>query len=349
MKLAILHPFLCRYARGIEHYVVSLSSALAAAGADVTLLTWRWPLPVRIGRLDKRVRVRQMADSRYYRAQLAGIWYAWQLSRERYDQIIVHWADYGEAMAIRLADRVRRQRVTAVMHYPLDLARWRYEAFRRSGLDRRADEIVSVSRFVADGVLRAWGRSSAVIGHGVDRAHFRPDPAQRLALRCRLGLPAAAQVLVSVAALEWRKGVQRVVAALPELPQLHYLVAGEGPDRRRIEATVAASSAGERVHLLGAQEDVAPLLQASDAFVLLAEGEASSLATLEAIACGLPVLVADVPPFDELVAPAQRVSLHDPALLPAALGALLRSAAPSSAGLRSWDAIARQYLELWGR
>lgn len=348
MKIAIIHPFLFRYARGIERYVLALGRAFSDAGASVTLLTWRWPQPLALDTPDERVRVRQLADSRYGRALLAAPFYAWHLARARFDHVLLFWADYGEAQAVACADRARRQRITAVLHYPYAAAPHRYESFRRSGLARRADHVVAVSGYVAASTRTAWGRASTVIGHGVDTCRFRPNPAVRVAVRQHLGLAPDVPLLVTTAALEPRKGVARVLGALPELPDVQYVIAGDGPERKRLVALAADLGVNERVHLLGALPNVAPLLQAADAFVLLATGEASSLSTLEALACGLPVLVSDEPPFDELVPPAQRIARDALALLPARLAAALSQGQGEAAALPSWSEVAGQYLAMWG-
>ena len=304
MKIALIHPFLYRYARGIERFTFNLANALAQSGVDVHLVTWRWPQPVEIDVLDPRMRVHFMPTSRYYAAKVVIPFYVGHLLRQRYDFVWIYFAGYGEAEALKL---VRRQRFGIVFHYPYAQVPHRYEEFRHSGLAQRAARIVSVSQYVADGVQEALGRDSVVIHHGVDTERFRPDPEVRARVRQALGLASTTPFLVTAAALEERKGVQWVLRALPEVLQTHpdtmYLVLGDGPYRSALEKLAQTLHIDGHVRFLGVQADVVPFLQAADISVILARGEASSLTALESMACGVPVIAADRPPFDELIWP----------------------------------------------
>lgn len=305
MRLAFVHPFLFRYARGIERFTFSLSNALSRAGADISILTWRWPQPIMIGEFDPAVKVRQIPVPRYYAAQAVVPFYVWHLLRQRYDFVWICFAGYGEAGALRW---LPRQRFGIIFHYPLWQVPHRYNEFKRFNLISRARPIVAVSQYVADGVREFCGRDSAVIPHGVDANWFKPDALMRDRVRRDLNLPPEAPLLLSAAALEERKGIQHVLRALPAViarwPQTNYLVVGDGDYRLPLEQLAQTLGVAGQVAFLGAQADVRPYYQAADVAVTLARGEASSLATLEAMACALPVIVADRPPFDELVDPA---------------------------------------------
>jgi glycosyltransferase involved in cell wall biosynthesis len=230
--------------------------------------------------------------------------YVWLLMRQRYDFVWINFAGYGEAEALSL---MRLQSFGIIFHFPYDQVPHRYEEFRRFDIAARATAIVSVSQFVADGVQRAFGHQSTVIHHGVDTARFCPDPAARTSLRRHLGFSDTQPLLVTAAALEERKGVQWVLHALPavlhEFPDLVYFVVGDGPYRAELERLALALGVENRVCFVGAQANIAPYLQAADLSLILSRGEASSLAALEALACGLPLIAADCRPFDELVRP----------------------------------------------
>src|SRR5687768_16372073 len=68
MRIAFIHPFLYRYARGIERFLFRLANALARDGVEVEILTWSWPKPVAIDTLEPQVRVRVLPTSRYFAA-----------------------------------------------------------------------------------------------------------------------------------------------------------------------------------------------------------------------------------------------------------------------------------------
>lgn len=359
MRIAFIHPFLYRYPRGIERYTLNLANALAQAGAEVHILTWRWPQPVQIGALDPRVHVALLPTSRYYAAQAMVPLYSWHLLRERFDFVWIFFAGYGEAEALTL---LRGQPFGAVFHFPQVAAPDRYREFGRYGLIGRAQQIVSVSQVVADSVREHFGLGSTVIHHGVDAQQFAPDASARARVRHRLGLGATAPLLVTAAALEERKGVQHVLRALPAIrqarPDLAYAVLGEGPYRPALEGMANDLGVAGSVHFLGATDAIAPFYQAADLSVILSRGEASSLVALESLACGVPVLAADERPFDELIdgGDGVRVAPGDTQAVAGAVLSLL--SAPERLRVMGeqgrarilrdfrWDRVAQQYLAL---
>lgn len=302
MRVAFIHPFLYRYARGIERYTLNLANALTRRGFEVTLLTWRWKEPVQIEKLDPDVKVHRMPTSRYFAATAVIPFYLRDLITNHYDFVWIFFASYGEAEALSL---FRRQRFGIVFHYPYQQVPHRYKEFRRFGLVKRAAHIVSVSRFVAVGVREFYGLESTVIQHGVDTNRFAPDPAARACVRSSLNLALDAPLLVTAAALEERKGVQWVLQALPDVlkdfPETTYLILGDGPHRKVLEDQSKELGLESHVRFLGSQEEIARFYQAADVSLILASGEASSLTALESMACGVPVIAARQPPFDELI------------------------------------------------
>jgi glycosyltransferase involved in cell wall biosynthesis len=302
MRIAIIHPFLYREARGIERFTFNLANAWAARGDEIHLVTWRWPQPIVIDALDPAVQAHFMPTARYFTALTMGPLYAWHLARQAYDFVWLHFAGYGEAEALTLFPR---QPFGVIFHFPFAQVPHRYHEFQRFNLMNRARQIVAVSQYVAEGVQAAFGRASGVIPHGVNAERFAPRPEQRGALRALFGLSGDIPVLLTVAALEERKGVQWALRALPmvlsRFPAARYWIVGDGLYRPVLEALAQELGLTAAVQWLGAQPDVAPYLQAADMFLIPARGEASSLAALEALACGLPVLAADRPPFTELI------------------------------------------------
>ena len=301
MRVAFIHPFLFRYARGIERYTLNLANALAKSGVEVELITWNWPAPLQIDLPDPRVKIMRLPTSRYFAAKAIVPFYARHLLRQQYDFVWIAFAGYGEAEALRLA---RKQPFGIVFHYPLAQTPHRYREFRRFGLAQRAAAIVSVSQYVAEGVKEFFGRASTVIHHGVDAGRFKPNEEMRRAKRQELGV-GEAPLLVTAAALEERKGIQWVLRALQKIlerfPETIYLVLGGGDYRKSLEQLASTLGIQSQVRFMGEQEDVTPFYQAADISLILSRGEASSLSALESLACEVPVIAARRPPFDELI------------------------------------------------
>lgn len=301
MKVAFIHPFLFRYPRGIERYTFNLANELARREIETHLLTWKWRPSLQIDELDERVQVRQLPTSRYLAAQAIVPFYVAHLLKHRYDFVWLAFAGYGEAEALMLA---RGQRFGIVFHYPLAQVPHRYREFKRYSLAQRAAKIVSVSDYVALGVREFFRRDSTVIHHGVNPDRFKHDEEKRGTVRKELGV-GEAPLLVTAAALEERKGIQWVLRALPKIlerfPETIYLVLGGGGYRAVLEKLAADLGVQTHVHFLGEQQDVTPFYQAADISLILARGEASSLAALESLACETPVIASRRPPFSELI------------------------------------------------
>jgi glycosyltransferase involved in cell wall biosynthesis len=360
MRLAFIHPFLYRYPRGIERFLFRLVDALARLGVDVDVLTWRWPDPVAIDDLNPRVRIRALPTSRYFAARCMIPVYAYYLLKEAYDFVWVFFAGYGEAESLALASVFRDVPYGVTFHYPYNQVPHRYHEFRRYGCVRRARRVVSTTRFVAEGVHQAFGLPSSVITPGVDAERFHPCNGEREGVRRSLGLSPDDQVVLTVAALESRKGVQHVLEALPALRQAHprvkYLVVGEGPYRAELEERVRRLGLEGVARLVGPTRDVLPYYHAADIFTLLSHGEAAGIAPLEALAAEVPVVLARQRPFDEMITDecGALVAEQNPAEVAQTLAALLadgdRRRAAGKAGRRrvcehfTWEQIARHYL-----
>lgn len=167
-------------------------------------------------------------------------------------------------------------------------------------LVKAADRIISVSGYTRDRMARWSGLPAGrfrLLPNCVDRSLFTPGPADP-ALQARYGL-SGRKVLLTVARLAGRerhKGIDEVLEALPRLaerhPSLSYLVAGDGPDRARLQAKAAALNLADRVVFAGRipESEKAAHYRLADAFAMPGRGEGFGIVYLEALACGIPVL-----------------------------------------------------------
>lgn len=90
------------------------------------------------------------------------------------------------------------------------------------------------------------------------------------------------------------------------------LIVGKGPERKKLEATIADLALDTSVRLLGYREDVPRLLAEADVFVLPSHIEGNSNAILEAMAAGLPVISTDAGGSALLVGEAGRAFICQP-------------------------------------
>lgn len=141
-----------------------------------------------------------------------------------------------------------------------------------------------------------------------DPAVFFPaQPSERPTLRDALGLDATAPVVACVGRLNKVKGWELVLEAHERLlrarPAARLLFVGDGEDRPELEAAIARRGLRGSVSVTGFQapSQVARILRAADLLVIGSHREGWSVAMLEGLACGLPVVSTRVSGAGDLV------------------------------------------------
>lgn len=151
----------------------------------------------------------------------------------------------------------------------------------------------------ADVLRRAgWeGRTAVIPQMGVSPARFRPDAMLRATIRARLGIAPDAFVAGCAARLVPEKGVDLLLDAAASLPDMHVLIIGEGPERRRLAAHASSLGIAARTVFAGGVEsvDMPAWLNALDVLVLPSRrsrgwAEQFGRVLVEAMACGVPVV-----------------------------------------------------------
>jgi len=152
----------------------------------------------------------------------------------------------------------------------------------------------------------------------VDTQVFRPSP--RAASCAALGVDPARRRLLFVGRLDDRvKRVGALIGCFAELARTHpdvdLLVAGDGPDRAKLERRAAAGPARGRIRFLGWVGDLATkahLYNAAECLVLPSRSEGFPAVVGEAAACGTPGLAARVGGVPEIVVPGESGWLFEP-------------------------------------
>jgi glycosyltransferase involved in cell wall biosynthesis len=224
-------------------------------------------------------------------------------------------------VAILLALLLPRTATVAVEQLPRPEPRWT-RRFAKRILSRRVRAHVAVGKGAAHEVERLAGLrpgSLGVVYNGVPDA--TPQAAERFSAGPTIG---------TTARLEQQKGVDVLLRALPLLPDVTAVVAGDGSERRQLRELARSLGVSERVVWLGWCDEPRRHLGALDVFVLPSRSEGFPLAIVEAMLAGLPVVASDVgsvreavldghtgvlvPPDDvEALARALRELLDDPA------------------------------------
>ena len=222
------------------------------------------------------------------------------------DVFLAHAAE--PALALRGA-----RRVAVVMHANPDEAfagtsSWRWRHFPRL---YRAVEKLALTDIARLYVVRESARARyAGLGvhapvmftpTGIDTATFTlPTPDERREARRRLrrdlGLHDDAAIGVAVGRLELQKDFSLLLAALKLAPNINVVLIGDGPERADLERRIAESNLSNRAFLLGARTatEIAAVHRGADFYCMPSSYEGMSIALLEAQACGLPAIAADV-------------------------------------------------------
>jgi glycosyltransferase involved in cell wall biosynthesis len=247
----------------------------------------------------------------------------------------------------------------------------------RGALYRRMDGYVAISPQLAD-AARAGGvppERLRTIPQGVDLERYRPV-ADRAALRRALGLEGDGPLVAFLGSLVERKGIDVLLAAWARIyrrqPTARLVLVGR--DRFDDDATARdflrraldalPGAAGRSVTRAGVRDDAERFLQAADVFLFPSRREGFGTAIIEAMACGLPCIVSELPGITGFIFSESPeagggvvVRQEDPAALAdAALAVLadperarvLGAAGRARAAERfAIDAVADQYLSLY--
>jgi glycosyltransferase involved in cell wall biosynthesis len=163
------------------------------------------------------------------------------------------------------------------------------------------------------------------------------EPTPGRDVRAELGLDTG-PLVGAVGALRPQKGYDVLIEAALLLrrthPRLRLLIAGEGPDRPRLEELIARLAASETVTLLGRRMDVPDVLAALDVAVSASNYEGSPLAVMEYMEAGLPIVATRVGGVPDLIDDGVHgllVEPGDPAALARAVEELLADPARGAA------------------
>ncbi len=220
----------------------------------------------------------------------------WHAARERPGLVIV-----GHIHFAVLAYWIRR--VLGVPYWVIvhGLEAWNLEHPGRIRALRSADLVISASEYTRGRLIEEQSLAPeqvVLLPNTVDTDSFRPAPKPSYLLE-RHGLRAEQPVILTVARLagvERRKGydcVLEVLSALGRcLPEVHYVLVGDGKDRDRVVAKIHALGLKRRVTLAGLVSDseLRDYYNLCDVFAMPSQLEGFGIVFLEALASGKPVI-----------------------------------------------------------
>lgn len=284
-----------RYGGGAERLCVGLATSLPRDRYEVTVCTTRRSAGGLLDALDA-------SDLQHFSLgrgdgldPLAFRRLAAFLRRERID--VLHAHKFGSNVwGAALGAACRIPVTIAHEHGSHPATTRRRRLLERRLIGRFADAIVVGSRADRDNLVGAIGipPHKVVVIPGA----YIPHSGTGEDLRAELHVDPEALLIGTVAVLRPEKAIEVLIDAFatlaPALPKARLVIAGNGPERTRLEDRAAVRGIRERAHFLGWRSDVGVVLAGLDVAVLSSDREGTSLFALECMAHRVPVVATDV-------------------------------------------------------
>jgi glycosyltransferase involved in cell wall biosynthesis len=219
---------------------------------------------------------------------------------------VVHCHNPGMAAVCALATlRGRRPRALVSVHgVPDEDYHAAARTLRLAGLP-----VVACGPGVASALEEQGLRVRATVVNGISPA---PAPADRADLERQWQIEPGTRIVLSIGRLVPQKDQRTVIRALSGVPGTVLVVLGKGPLRRELEQYAETTGVADRVVFAGMRPDARAILGAVDAVVSSSRGEGLSLAALETLAAGTPLVATDVRGNRELLGPSEAALLVPP-------------------------------------
>lgn len=333
---------------GMEMRMAQEARFLNAAGCTSALALHRfpgsdaWRKDLRAERIDASVLSMPLFFEewrwRRFNRWRALLWTGRALRRYRADLVHVAfcWTGYG-ASALWLTQRCGLPAVISVHNAfpPTEYGEWHRKLLVQAFSTVRG--IYAVSESALQHFMALYhpyvqsGTRLAVIPNGVDTRRFRPSPSLRAEARRGWQIPPGCLVMGSVARLAEQKrpdaALELLAALRLEFPHLYLVLVGDGPLEGALRRRAEELGVAAYVVFTGFQHAVERLLPGMDVHVLLSRNEGFGIATIEAMACGVPAVGTDVPGTADVLrgrAGGVLAPLDDPEALRRTVAGLLR-------------------------
>lgn len=228
-----------------------------------------------------------------------------RIIRERQVNLLVTHG-YKPNLLGRIASWIERIPTVAVSRgWTYESRRVRFYEFLDRIFLRLADAVVAVSEGQRQKILACGVKPDKVrvIHNAIDLATY-PGPAEK-SVRTELGIPKDGILVATAGRLSPEKNhlglVDAATRVLAKIPNLYFVVFGEGFLRSELEKAVVDAGIGHRFFLPGFRSDVRSILHEIDIFVLPSHTEGLPNVVLEAFACRKPVVATNVGGTPEVV------------------------------------------------
>lgn len=216
--------------------------------------------------------------------------------QQRSDVIVAHL--YGSSVYAGIAGTLLSIPVVSVLHGQIDVSdAERFSSLKAAIIRRASRKVIFVSQRLLDELgprLRLTAAQCAVIPNGVDTKVFRPG--RDRSIRAELGVSDDTTLIGAIGNVRTPKAYDVLLRATRALVdrsrRFHLVIAGDCANAlgRELEQLRRDLDLDRHVTFLGLRPDVARVLNNLDVFVLSSHTEGFSIACIEAMACGVPVV-----------------------------------------------------------
>ena len=166
---------------------------------------------------------------------------------------------------------------------------------------RKVSGFIAISDEVRESAIRQIGPIQdkiITIPNGVDVRRYNVSAFDKEMFSRQLGITSGVRLIVTVGRLTEQKGhcylITAAATVVSRYPDAHFLFVGDGELKGALQAQVDDLDVSEHVHFLGVRSDVPDILAVADLFVLASLWEGLSIALLEAMASGKPIVATAV-------------------------------------------------------
>lgn len=178
--------------------------------------------------------------------------------------------------------------VNWLMYYPVEFL-----------LAKRTNQLVTINeedeKIAKKFKLRECGASTKISGVGLDSKRFYYNPEIRGTLRRKYRVGESEFVFLSVGELNNNKNHAVIIEAFAKCnyDKAKLYICGEGSNRKKLQKLINKLGLEKKIKLLGYQIQIEDFYRLADCFVFPSKREGLGMASVEAMACGLPLIVAD--------------------------------------------------------
>ncbi len=209
---------------------------------------------------------------------------------------LIHSHLLGSTLTYSIISLIAKLPLIATLHGRVDInPRERFVFVKQMIMQMGVNQLIAVSKDLSSFIesRKLFPRKSIdVIYNGVDESRYYPSRSR--ILRTQLGIPEDAIIIGSLGNVRPAKSYETLISAVNLLndPRLHFVIAGHKKQELmdKLSTQMQRLEVEKQIHFIGFYENTPDFLSQLDMFVLSSSSEGFSIATIEAMAAGLPVI-----------------------------------------------------------